>query len=391
MAETASAAPLRRAAVLRLSLTDFRNYAAVSQVFGERCVVLHGHNGSGKTNLLEAISLFSPGRGLRRAAFAELARADGPGGWAVAAEVDGAQGRVRIGTGQLPQAGAAEADAPPRQCRLDGASVRSPGAFAEHLRITWLTPAQDRLFTGPASDRRRFLDRLVATVDPGHHRALSALEQALRERNRLLTAGPGDTAWLSAIEAQLAAAAVAVAAGRVEACARLAVLLETRARSSEFPPARVAVDGEMETSLAETAAVEVEDRYRERLRNCRPRDQAAGRTLDGPHRSDLKVVHGRTGVAAGSCSTGEQKALLISMILAEARLIAADFGGVAPVILLDEVAAHLDAARRAALFEELIALGGQAWLTGTDRLLFEGLSDRALFVCVEAGRLVPEA
>ena len=383
-AGTAAAGPAR-AAVLRLSLSDFRNYEALSHRFGPRSVVLFGANGAGKTNLLEALSMLGPGRGLRRAAFAELARAGGPGGWAVAAEAEGPAGSVRLGTGVL--GGAAEAgEAAPRQCRVDGMSVRGPGAFADHLRITWLTPAQDRLFSGPAGDRRRFLDRLVATIDPAHGRQVLAFEQATKERNRLLETG-GDPAWLTAIEAQMAEAGVAVAAGRAEAAARLSELLALRAGASAFPPAVVALDGELETRLGAAPAVEVEDDYRDMLRLGRPRDRAAGRALDGPQRSDLRVSHGGTGLAAGLCSTGEQKALLVSIVLAEARLIAADFGGFAPILLLDEIAAHLDAVRRAALFDEIAALGAQAWMTGTDRSLFAALEGRASFAEVEDGTL----
>lgn len=380
----------QRVAVLRLSLSDFRNYASLNCRFGPRSVVLFGANGAGKTNLLEAISLFGPGRGLRRAAFAEIARAGGPGGWAVAAEAEGPAGAVRLGTGQIgAEAGTdlgAGGDAGPRQCRIDGASVRSAGAFADHLRITWLTPAQDRLFTGPAGDRRRFLDRLVATMDPAHGRQVQGFEQAMKERNRLLDTG-GEAAWLTAIEAQMAAAGIAVAAGRAAAAGRLGDLLANRAGASAFPPALVALEGDLEARLSEAPAVDVEDGYRATLRDARPRDRAAGRALNGPHRSDLEVSHGGTGHPAAHCSTGEQKALLISIILAEARLIAADFSGFAPILLLDEVAAHLDPTRREALFDELEALGAQAWMTGTERSLFAACEGRATFAEVSTGRI----
>jgi len=385
----------RKTAITRLSLSDFRNYEILDQQFGDRSVVLYGANGAGKTNLLEAISLLGPGRGLRRTVFTDLARAPGDGGWAVAAEAVGAIGAVRLGTGLVAAAtdAAGQGSAPgstQRQCRIDGHNVKSSGAFADHLRFTWATPAQDRLFTGPAADRRRFLDRLVAGIDPGHSRTVQTFEHAMKERNRQLASGVGDPGWLSATEAQMAEAGVAMAAGRAGAVTRLAGLLGDRAQASPFPPAKVALEGDLEARLKVVPAVEVEDEYRLQLQATRAMDRAAGRALAGPHRSDLAVVHGVTGIEANRCSTGEQKALLIAMILAEARLITANFGGFTPILLLDEIVAHLDARRRAALFGEIEALGAQAWLTGTDRMLFSELESRAVFVCVQGGRLAAE-
>ncbi len=384
-----------RTAITRVSLTDFRNYEILDQRFGDRSVVLYGANGAGKTNLLEAISLLGPGRGLRRTVFTELARSRGPGGWAVAAEAVGATGPVRLGTGLVaaasdPTTGPAAPISSTRQCRIDGHKVKSSGAFADHLRLTWLTPAQDRLFSGPATDRRRFLDRLVASIDPAHSRTVQAFEHAMKERNSQLAGGSGDTGWLSATETQMAEAGVAVAAGRAAAVARLADQIGDRAHASAFPPALVTLEGTLEARLDTVPAVEVEDEYRMQLLSARAMDKAAGRALAGPHRSDLVVVHGVTGIAAKNCSTGEQKALLIALILAEARLIAADFGGFSPILLLDEIVAHLDARRRAALFGELEALGAQAWATGTDRMLFSELENRAVFICVQGGRLAAE-
>lgn len=382
--------PTERVAVTRLSITDFRNYEALDHRFGAPSVVLYGPNGAGKTNLLEAISLLGPGRGLRRAVFSELGRTGGDGGWAVAAEGLGPLGTVRLGTGLVVSA-QSPAEAASRQCRVDGMNVKSAGAFADHLRMTWLTPAQDRLFTGPASDRRRFIDRLVGTIVPAHRRVVQAFEQAMKERNRLLAQAGEDPAWLAALEAQMAEAGVAVAAGRADAVSRLAQHLGARAHASAFPPAHVTIEGGLEEQLKDLAAVDVEDKYASDLKAARPRDRAAGRTLDGPHRSDLVVAHGVTGAPAGQCSTGEQKALLIAIILAEARLIMADFGGFPPILLLDEVAAHLDARRREALFTEIDALGAQTWLTGTDRSLFSAYEARATFVAVDSGQISVES
>lgn len=372
----------RRMALTRLTLTDFRNYARLLLRVDPMPVVLTGENGAGKTNLLEAISMLAPGRGLRRAPLAECARADGPGGWAVAAEVAGPGGSARLGTGMTGDgAGAA------RQCRIDGAAVSGPGAFADHLRMVWLTPAMDRLFSGPAGDRRRFLDRLVSTIDREHARHAADYDRAMSERNRLLAAGPTQPAWLDALEARMAEAGVAIAAARLMAIGRLAAFVTSGNAAGGFPPAELALAGTLEEDLATLPAVDVEDRFRDTLRDERGRDRAAGRALDGPHRSDLLTRHGLTGVEAGRCSTGEQKALLISIVLAQARLATDMNGGTAPLLLLDEVTAHLDGARREDLFAALLALGAQAWMTGTDSALFAPLGADARFFTVYSGHV----
>ncbi len=382
---TGGAAALRRAcAVHRLTLSSFRNYAAVRLVTDGRTVVLTGPNGAGKTNLLEALSLLAPGRGLRGDAFCDLARQGGGGGWAVAADVEGPEGEVRLGTAF--EANAEEA----RQVRIDSAPQRGSGALGRHARLLWLTPAMDRLFTAPASERRRFLDRLVIAFDPGHGARVTQFEKAMRERNRLLETGETDAAWLSAVEEQMAEAAIAVAASRRTAVEALSAYVgETRTArdGGAFPWVSIAIAGEIETALATEPAVKAEDAYRRRLRDGRRLDEAAGRTLAGPHRSDLEVMHGPRAVPADKCSTGEQKALLIGITLAHARAVRDAFQGFVPLLLLDEVAAHLDAARREGLYAELAELGAQAWLTGTDEALFDACRSHALFVRVEAGTL----
>lgn len=360
----------------RLSLTNFRSYhAAQVELAGAGPVVLTGANGAGKTNLIEAISLLAPGRGLRRATMEELAFAEGDGSWAVSAEVEGMLGLATLGTGIAPPAG--EETAPARQCRVDREAVPSAAAFADHLRVVWLTPAMDRLFDGPASERRRFLDRLVLAVDAAHSGRVAALERSLRSRNRLLEDMRGDAHWLEAIEHETAEVAVAVAAARAETVARLSAALDAaRASAPQFPRAEVALEGWMEQLLPQHSAIEIEDRYRALLRDNRARDAAAGRTLDGPHLSDLKVTHADKGVPAEDASTGEQKALLIRLVLAHAGLIKA-MTGFAPVLLLDEVIAHLDPARRAALYDALSALGAQVWMTGADPAAFGDIMARA--------------
>ncbi|NND50386.1 MAG: DNA replication/repair protein RecF, partial [Rhizobiales bacterium] len=315
-------------ALRRLTLTDFRNYEHLMLHVDPVPVVLTGENGAGKTNLLEAISFFSPGRGLRRAALADCARHGGAGGWAAACEIERAAGPTRLGTGL---AGDGEGMERQRKCRIDGQPVGSSGAFSEYLQIVWLTPSMDRLFTGPASDRRRFVDRLVGIVDHGHQRSTSRYERAMSERNRLLALGSGETSWIEALEAQMAEIGVALAASRLMALGRLQGLIDDAGRDSAFPPAQLGITGTLEAALADLPAVDVEDRFRGELKAARGRDQAAGRALSGPHRSDLATHHAMTGADAAHCSSGEQKALLISVILAKARLASEQHGGEAPV------------------------------------------------------------
>src|SRR6202034_849751 len=294
--------------VLRLTLSNFRNYHAASLQVGEGSIVLYGPNGAGKTNLLEAISFLAPGRGLRRAAPDEVAFREGDGSWAVAAEIEGALGLATLGTGieRAGEDGAALA----RTCRIDREPVASAAAFVDHLRIVWLVPAMDSLFVGAPSERRRFLDRLALAVDAEHASRVNALERALRSRNRLLEEARPDPHWLHAVEHETAELAVAVAALRLETVRRLETVLASRSDAA-FPPAAIALDGWMEKLMLTHPASEIEERYRAVLRDNRARDAAAGRTLDGPHLTDLKVTYARKDIAAADASTGEQKALLI--------------------------------------------------------------------------------
>ena len=375
------------ARIRRLTLTNFRSYHAAQIDIGPGPVVLVGPNGAGKTNLIEAISLLAPGRGLRRATLAEVAFVEGDGSWAVAADVEGALGLAALGTGIEPPA---DEDATvTRKCRIDREPVSSASAFADHLRVVWLVPAMDTLFTGPASERRRFLDRLALAVDAEHSSRVSALERALRSRNRLLEEPRPDAHWLDAIEHETAELAVAVAALRAETVARLAAALAAR-RGSPFPAAEVALEGWMEKLLPQHPAREIEDRYRAVLRANRARDAAAGRTLDGPHLTDLAVAYAPKNIAAADASTGEQKALLIGLVLAHASLIA-EMSGFAPVLLLDEVVAHLDPGRRAALYAEVETLGAQVFMTGADPVAFAEIAARAEIFDVSPGRVAPRS
>jgi DNA replication and repair protein RecF len=380
-----AAAPAR-VAVVRLDVTDFRSYAQARIETDGRPLVLTGPNGAGKTNLLEALSFLAPGRGLRRARLGEIDRRPAPlaapsGAWAVAARLMTPAGAVMIGTGRD---GNAEGDR--RLVRIDGQSVKGQTALAEHLNLVWLTPQMDRLFQEGAAPRRRFLDRLVFGYDPGHAARLSAYEQALRERAKLLRQGGADPAWLAVLEDRMAREGVAVAASRRDIVQRLDRASAESDTGDVFPVPHLALVGAAEGWLADMPALAAEDRLRAELAQSRRIDAESGGAVVGPHRADLAVTHAGKAVAAEQCSTGEQKALLVAIVLAHARL-QAGLRGVAPVLLLDEVAAHLDSLRRGALFEHILALGSQAWLTGTDAILFAEFGAKAHFFTVIDGMI----
>ena len=389
--------------VARLALTDFRSYAEAVLEPGSGFVVLTGENGAGKTNILEAVSMLAPGRGLRRATLREMARQGGPGKFAVAAQVSplplagGAGGGseplddvpeqqpdsptpnpFRKREGDFVSIGTGTTSAAPdrRKVRINGADA-SATALSDWLSVLWLTPAMDRLFTGPPSDRRRFLDRLTLALEPGHGRHASRYEAALRARNRLLAdTGPLDADWCAALEVQLGEHGEALAEARART---VAALNEALASEPDEPFAKPLLAVEGVAHEADLGAA---------LAAHRPRERKAGRTLLGPHRDDLAVTHAAKAQPAEQCSTGEQKAMLLALILAHADLVAAKAGR-RPILLLDEVAAHLDPVRRAALFERLAAAGGQVWMTGTEPALFTGLPGDASHFRVESGRVSP--
>jgi DNA replication and repair protein RecF len=361
----------------RLALTDFRCYARAELIADGRPVVLTGPNGAGKTNLLEALSFLAPGRGLRSARLGAVDRrppgAREPAGpWAVAARLHSPAGEIAIGTGREISFGEERRER--RVLRIDGAPARTQTALAGLLAVIWLTPQMDRLLQEGASGRRRFLDRLVFAFDPAHAARVGVWEHAWRERQRLIEerGARADPAWLSAIEQRLAESGVAIAAARRELVARLR---SATAVPGPFPRPELALEGEVEAWLDGAPALAVEERLREALARSR---STAGPPAPGPHRSDLKVAHGQKGVSAAEASTGEQKALLVALVLAHARLMAAERGA-PPVLLLDEVAAHLDEERRRHLFDAMLALGAQAWMTGTEEELFRPLRADAQF------------
>jgi len=376
--------------VTRLTLTDFRNYDHLRLETGGAPVVLTGPNGAGKTNILEAISFLVPGRGLRGAALQAVGRraADGAAGhpWAVAARVDGPDGALDLGTGLLAPSRPGVRDR--RAVHVAGEAARSQAVLAEHMSAQWLTPQMDGLFREGPAERRRFLDRIVFTADPAHAGRITAYTHALRERTRLLRAAAEagrapDDAWATVLEDTMVTKGMAVTAARADVAHRLA---DFAALDGPFPGADIGLEGAVEGWLAGGAALDAEDRFRRALAGSRRRDAEVGGAQVGPHKSDLKVRHMGTGRLAEDGSTGEQKALLIGMVLAAARLQREERGRV-PVLLLDEVAAHLDPEKRLALYDEIARLGAQAWYTGTDRMLFSGLETGARFFAVEGGRV----
>ena len=378
--------------ITRLILTDFRNYTHLKVETDSRPVVLTGANGSGKTNLLEAISFLTPGRGLRRAKLLEAANTSGDGGWAVAANVFSDGGESTLGTGLVnTPATESREGSERRMVRIDGQNMSGSTALADHIRVSWLTPQMDRLFQEGPGGRRRFLDRLAFGFDPAHGKRMTSFEKVMRERNRLLKEGRYDRHWLASLERTLAETGTAIAAARRETTARLNdAMTAAESGASAFPKAELSAEGLLEGWLEEMAALAVEDRYRAELEASRRLDSAAGSTTIGPHRSDLSVLHKDKGMAAGLCSTGEQKALLISIILGDARLQAGRQGR-APILLLDEITAHLDQTRRVALFDEIDEMKTQAWMTGTDYALFSELGNRAQFLTVDNGSVCQTA
>ncbi len=368
----------------RLKLTTFRNYETLSIGLDRRHVILTGENGAGKTNLLEAVSYLSPGRGLRRAPYDQVGHQKGSGAWSVFFDLEGASGPVGVGTGLIETATGIENQ---RKVRINGSAARTSDTLLEHARVAWLTPAMDGLFTGPASDRRKFVDRMVLAIDPLHGRRVTDFEKAMRSRNRLLSEDDPNRGWLDAVETQMAELGAAIAAARVELLSLLAkVIIRNNDPASPFPDAMLSLSGALETEIAEIPSSDVEMDYADRLRSGRWADKGAGRTLEGPHRSDLAVSHRPKGMAAALCSTGEQKALLVGIVLAHARL-TAEINGFPPILLLDEIAAHLDVHRRAALFDMIEDLGCQSFMTGTDQALFEAIGDRGKFFTVADGKV----
>jgi len=372
-------------AVSRLTLSDFRCYSFLRLETDGRPVVLTGANGAGKTNILEALSFLAPGRGLRRAKLSEIARhgagsEPGAAPWAVAAQLDrDDDGPRELGTGR-------EAGSERRLVRIDGHPARSQSKLSDVLSVLWLTPAMDRLFLEGATGRRRFLDRLVLSFDPAHGSRASAYEHAMRERSRLLREGRFDPSWIALLEQDMARHGAAMAVVRAETVRRLNAAC--RAGIGPFPAAVLGLVGVIDEAFLETGPDGLEEWFKGQLAACRRRDAEAGGATIGPHRSDLLVRHGTKDLPAEHCSTGEQKAVLVAIVLGQARERAAERGQ-APILLLDEIAAHLDQTRRAALFDELCALGAQSWMTGTEESLFADLGARGQFFRVDDAVVAP--
>ena len=379
----------------RLLLTEFRNYQSLTLDVPVQSVVLTGPNGAGKTNVLEAISLLAPGRGLRRAKLADFARTESAGDasakWAVAVELTRGADTTRIGTGveaSQPDEGGLEPSAgrptERRVVRIDGQSARGPAALAEIVAVRWLTPQMDRLFVEGASHRRRFLDQITGGYDTNHAARISAYDRTLRQRSVLLREGRGDRVWLGALEETIAELGVAIGAARRDVVSRLSAAMADGGEVN--PGAHLAVQGDVEVWLEGQPALAAESNFREALERGRDQDALTGGAATGPHRSDLAVWQTARDMPAHQCSTGEQKAILIAIVLADVRLLATATGH-APVVLLDEVGAHLDEDRRDVLFDLVLGLGAQIWATGTDVKMFRGLEDRAQFLKVAAGKI----
>jgi DNA replication and repair protein RecF len=371
-----------------LQLNHFRNYDA-ADLADLPCgpVVLCGANGAGKTNILEAVSFLSPGRGLRTAKIVDVQNRETEitaGAWSVSALIESAYGPVRIGTGR-------DGHDDKRVVRVNGEAAKGgQSAMTEYLSVLWLTPQMDRLFQDASSARRKFLDRMVFAFDPGHSGRMTRYENALRQRSKLLQEGNADPVWLSALEATMAETGVAIAAARQDFVRKLQQGVERTPADiqAHFPKARLSVRGTVEELVRRVPALEVEDMLRYQLRESRMLDTKTGGAATGPHKSDLHVLYESKNMPADQCSTGEQKALLIGIVLAHGRMIAAERGA-APILLLDEVAAHLDEQRRNVLYRILLDLKTQVWMTGTDESLFSPLTGTGRFLTVEAGQLKP--
>ncbi|WP_429136815.1 DNA replication/repair protein RecF [Bartonella heixiaziensis] len=372
---------VHKVAVRQLKLVRYRNYSSFNIHFSGQHVVFTGHNGAGKTNLLEALSFLSPGRGLRRAAYSDISFADGGnGGFVVFARLQCAlYGEVNIGT-------ALEIGDNSRKVHINGVN-ETGDCLTDYCHMSVLTPSMDGLFTGPSLERRRFLDRMVLAIDPLHGRRITDYDRVMRARNRLFLDGNEDRVWFDALEKQMAELATAIAAARIDVIRLLNGMFAQMPVYTPFPRAFLQVDGFVETALSKTSAIEVEEKFCDRLRHNRAIDRAAGRTLEGPHRTDLQVFYADKNMGAASCSTGEQKALLTGLVLCHARLTGM-ISERAPILLLDEIAAHLDSHRRAALFDILDDLGGQTFMTGTDPILFNALKGRAEFFEIKDGSLL---
>jgi DNA replication and repair protein RecF len=367
-----------------LTLSDFRNYANLSVQLEPRHIVLTGHNGAGKTNLLEAISLLAPGRGLRRAAYDDMARKAGVGGFAIGAKIAVGDDETQLGTGTGAAVGEATGA---RIVRINGTQEKSADTLNDFLRITWLTPAMDGVFTGPAADRRKMLDRMVLAIEPAHGRHAIDFEKAVRSRNRLIADDVNDASWFSALEFEIGTHGAAITLARHRFVTALNAMASSGFDRAAFPSAGLTLVGEMD-SLCQNSD-DLADAYRAALARSRPADRQAGRTLIGPHRSELEVMHVAKNMPAAIASTGEQKALLTGMVLAHAALIA-QTSGLTALLLLDEIGAHFDARRRAQLFEILDQLGGQAIMTGTETHLFDALENRAQFFTIADSVIRPQ-
>ncbi|MEM8833288.1 MAG: DNA replication/repair protein RecF [Pseudomonadota bacterium] len=367
----------------KLSLQNFRCYDnALLEGLPSGLIVLQGVNGAGKTNILEAVSLLTAGRGLRSAKATDIQRNQSQNPWVISAIVETEGGDIPLGTGLNPENNR-------RQIRINGVTAKSQAALSDYLAVLWLTPQMDRLFLEGSSGRRRFLDRMIFAFDSSHSGRVTRYENAMRQRSKLLQEDQQQESWLDSLEAQMAETALAITAARVDFLEKLnASFIDDANVTAYFPKASIALTGTLENDLHHKPALEVEESFKNTLKQVRPHDARVGGAKEGPHKTDLGVTYLTKEMPAAHCSTGEQKALLISIVLAHSQLMRVDTG-MPPVLLLDEIAAHLDEARRAALFEQLQGLGGQVWMTGTDPVLFDSIAQKAQFFTIDSAQILP--
>ena len=370
--------------ISKLSLTDFRNHRFTSIITDKKFIALVGKNGSGKTNIIEAISMFASGKGLRSAQLSEQSNVNGNGGWSIFMEVKSSTGITKLGTG----IGSSHIiDGKARQCRIDGKFVKSPRQFSACIGIIWLTPQMDGLFIGQRTERRKFFDKLVHLIEPGHEENIKSYERLIMQRNKVLMDVDNKTSWLDNLEKQISKLSVNIIISRDIAINQLNKIMDAEVKNNLFPSAKIIMREELGNINKRSSMIEIEAELQELFYQSRVRDRESNRTSVGPHRTDFTLYYNKNNMYAENCSTGEQKNLLVSLILAEARVYQEINNGVSPVLLLDEITAHMDNDRVSNLFEQIGEIGSQTWLTGTSENLFDYIWDKTDIFNINKGKL----
>lgn len=370
--------------ISKLNLTDFRNHSFTSIITDKKFIALVGKNGSGKTNIIEAISMFASGKGLRSAQLLEQSNVNGNGGWSVFMEVKSSKGITKLGTG----IGSSQIfDGKARQCRIDGKFLKSPRQFTECIGIIWLTPQMDGLFIGQRTERRKFFDKLVHLIEPGHEENIKTYERLIMQRNKVLIDADNKRSWLDNLEKQISKLSVNIIISRDIAINQLNKIMDAEVKNNLFPSAKIIMREELGNINKQSSMIEIEAELQQLFYQSRVRDRESNRTSVGPHRTDFTLYYNKNNMYAENCSTGEQKNLLVSLILAEARVYQEINNGVSPVLLLDEITAHMDNDRVSNLFEQIGEIGSQTWLTGTSENLFEYIWDKTEIFNINKGKL----